>query len=55
MKKILIVFLISIFSFSVNAQKIENKNKSNLCKYDENKILKGSKFVCIKKVNKIVR
>lgn len=55
MKKILLVVFISVFSISVNAQKIQNTKKTSICGYDENKILKGNKFVCVKKISKITR
>lgn len=55
MKNIIMLAIIFVFSTSVSAQKIDTSKKASACSHNENKVLKGSKFVCVKKINKTLR
>lgn len=55
MKNIIMLAIIFVFSTSVSAQKIDTSKKASACSHNENKVLKGSKFICVKKINKTLR
>ncbi len=55
MKNIIMLAIFFAFSTSVSAQKIDTSEKASACNHNENKVLKGSKFVCVKKINKTLR